>query len=201
MSIPESLWRHGHGVSGHDHYHRRAVAGSLGAAGSLITRPEIVARALLGGTKLASSGCRALLWRVDGGGVGDCRIRVLMWPRLAAGPFPLWHPMGNRAMLSMGAKPVYVCGRGDLDRLLARTDPDVSRGRVVCRCLSSKKSAVMGMDFVIRQPHGGLCAARPRRTLGIAACIPSPCTMKTTSFRAANLVGETAVRIVAFICR
>ncbi len=169
MSIPEAYGGTGIGMLVMVITTEELSRGSLGAAGSLITRPEIVARALLdGGTeaqkqrwlpRIASgelmvavsvtepdtgSDVAALTCRAEGAEIG-----------------------GQRGYLINGAKAwCTFAGRADLIGLLARTDADSSRGARGLSLFILEKERFYGHDFLIRQPHGGTLGAKADATPG-----------------------------------
>ncbi|MFV0278020.1 MAG: acyl-CoA dehydrogenase family protein [Parahaliea sp.] len=138
---------------------------SLAAAGSLITRPEILSRALMtGGTEAQ---------------------RALWLPRLAAG-----HPLCGIAItepdygsdvdslslrasrcdkgwLLNGAKTwCTFAGKAGVLMVVARTDPDRSRGHCGLSLLLVEKPVFEGHDFVYEQEGGGRLSGRAIATIG-----------------------------------
>ncbi len=169
MSIPEAYGGTGMGMLGMVITTEELARGSLGAAGSLITRPEIVARALLdGGTeaqkqrwlpRIASgelmvavsvtepdtgSDVASLTCRAEAGEVGE-----------------------QQGYLITGAKAwCTFAGRADLIGLLARTERDSRRGARGLSLFILEKEPFYGHDFVIQQPHGGTLRAKADATPG-----------------------------------
>lgn len=143
--------------------------GSLAGGGSLITRPEILCKALLaGGTEaqkrrwlpaiaagekmvaisvtepntgsdVASVGCRAEAGELDG----------------VAGYF-----------LSGAKAWCTFAGRADLIALLARTDPELARGAKGLSLFVVEKPRFYGHDLLATQPHGGTLTGKADHTPG-----------------------------------
>ena len=170
LSIPESYG--GFATGGESDYLGMVIAteelsrASLGAAGSLITRPEILARALeAGGTeeqkqqwlpKLASG-------RADGRGGRD-RARL----RLRRGqPQGHRHPHRRRAGCINGVKTwCTFAARADVLMLLARTDPDRSKTHRGLSLFIVPKPRGDGHGFAFTDDHGGKLEGRPIDTIG-----------------------------------
>jgi (2S)-methylsuccinyl-CoA dehydrogenase len=169
MSIPETYGGTGMGYMGMILTTEELSRGSLGAAGSLITRPEIVARALLeGGTEAQrrrwlpriASGELMVAVSVTEPDVGSDVASITC--RATPGTLA-----GQQGYFIDGAKAwCTFAGRGDLIGLLARTDPDVSRGARGVSLFLIEKERCYGHDFVLRQPHGGLVRGKADATLG-----------------------------------
>ena len=139
--------------------------GSLGAAGSLITRPEILARALLaGGTeeqkndllpKLAEGEplCAVGVTEPDyGSDVAAMRFRA---SRVEGG----WSLEGTKTWLTFA-------GKAGLLLVLARTDPDLSKGHRGLSIFMVEKPSFEGHDFEYVQPAGGKISGRAIPTMG-----------------------------------
>ncbi|MGH9054986.1 MAG: acyl-CoA dehydrogenase family protein [Acidimicrobiales bacterium] len=170
LSIPEEYGGYATG-GGHD-YLGMVVAteelsrGSLGAAGSLITRPEILARALLrGGTEDQK---RQWLPRLASGEVmvgvavtepdfgSDVAGITVSATRDGSGS---WALTGTKTWSTFAA-------RADVLMVLARTDPD---RRLAHRGLSLfivPKERADGRGFALSQPGGGRLEGRPIDTIG-----------------------------------
>ncbi len=128
--------------------------GSLGAAGSLITRPEILARAIqAGGTReqrdhwlprLAageSLGAVAVTEPEYGSDVASMRVKA---ERTEKG----WVLNGTKTWSTFS-------GKANLLLVLARTDPDPARGHKGLSLLLVEKPSFDGMEFEHVQPAGG----------------------------------------------
>jgi (2S)-methylsuccinyl-CoA dehydrogenase len=139
--------------------------GSLAAAGSLITRPEILTRALL---------------------AGGTRAQQDHWlPRLAAGDplcaIAITEPDHGSDVASLTLKATRVAGGWQLDgaktwctfagkagvlMVVARTDPDRSLGHKGLSVLLVEKPSFEEHEFVFRQPQGGVLGGRAIPTIG-----------------------------------
>lgn len=139
--------------------------GSLGAAGSLITRPEIMARALLeGGTEAQ---------------------KAFWLPRIAAGDplvaISVTEPNtgSDVASVALRATPVEggwrlngaktwctFAGKAGVILVLARTDPDPKAGHKGLSLFMVEKPVFDGHDFEFESPGGGKVSARAIATLG-----------------------------------
>ena len=195
MSIPEAYGGTGMGYLVMIITTEELSRGSLGAAGSLITRPEIVARALLeGGTE-----AQRRRW-LPGIASGELMVAVSVTEpdtgsdvasitcRATPGAVN-----GQQGYLLDGAKAwCTFAGRGDLIGLLARTDPDVSRGARGLSLFIVEKERCYGHNFVIRQPHGGLLHGKADATLGYRGMHSFTMHYENYFIPAENLVGETA---------
>ncbi len=139
--------------------------GSLGAAGSLITRPEILARALLaGGTqeqkeywlpKLAEGDpfCAVAVTEPDyGSDVAGMQCRAT---KVDGG----WHLNGVKTWCTFG-------GKAGVFLVLARTETDVSLGHKGLSLLLAEKPAFPGHEFAYTQPEGGQMSGRAIPTIG-----------------------------------
>ncbi|MEH6591845.1 MAG: acyl-CoA dehydrogenase family protein [Halioglobus sp.] len=139
--------------------------GSLGAAGSLITRPEIAARALL---------------------AGGTEAQKKSWlPRLASGEklaaIAITEPDygSNVAGLSLKASPVdggwtlngaktwcTFAGKADVLVAIARTDPDRSKGHRGLSMFLVEKPRSPGHAFSFDNPAGGRMTGKAIPTIG-----------------------------------
>jgi (2S)-methylsuccinyl-CoA dehydrogenase len=169
LSIPEEYG--GFAVGGEADYVGMVVAteelsrGSLAAGGSLITRPEIFARALLaGGTEeqrrhwlpRLSSGEALSAVAVTEPDFGSDVAGV----RTGAQPVPGgWSISGVKTWCTFA-------GRADVLMLLARTDADPTAGHRGLSILIVEKPRVEGHSFRFEQPGGGVLAGRAIDTIG-----------------------------------
>jgi (2S)-methylsuccinyl-CoA dehydrogenase len=166
---------------------------SLAAAGSLITRPEILTKALMkGGTEaqkrqwlppIASgqvmvgisvtepdtgSDVAAVKCRADASEVG-----------------------GIKGYLLNGAKAwCTFAGRANVLALLARTDPDVKKGARGLSLFIVEKDPFPGHSFEMRQSSGGLMTGKADRTPGYRGMHSFTLALENYFVPAANLVGE-----------
>lgn len=140
-------------------------AASLGAAGSLVTRPEIMARALLsGGTpaqqarwlpRLASgeSLCAISITEPDfGSDVASIRLRASR--------------SGDGWLLSGAKTWCTFAGRADVLLVLARTSPDTKLGHRGLSLFIVEKPAGAGHAFEHASPGGGQLTGRAIPTIG-----------------------------------
>ncbi len=135
---------------------------SLAAAGSLITRPEILAKALLaGGTepqkqtwlpRLASGEIMAAISVTEPDVGSDVAQLACRAERVAGG----WEITGAKAWCTFA-------GRADVIALLARTGPGGARGLTL---FIVDKPRFSGHDFTASQPGGGTLVGKADRTLG-----------------------------------
>ena len=193
MSIPEAYGGTGMGYLVMIITTEELSRGSLGAAGSLITRPEIVARALLeGGTEAQNH-----RW-LPGIASGELMVAVSVTEpdtgsdvaaitcRATPGAVD-----GQTGYVIDGAKAwCTFAGRGDLIGLLARTDPDASKGARGLSLFIVEKERCYGHDFVIRQPHGGVMRGKADATLGYRGMHSFTMHYENFFVPAAHLVGE-----------
>ncbi len=139
--------------------------GSLGAAGSLITRPEILARALLaGGTeeqkahwlpKLAMGDpfCAVAVTEPNyGSDVAGMQFRAT---KVEGG----WRLNGVKTWCTFGGKAGVLL-------VLARTEPDPDLGHKGLSLLLAEKPSFQGHEFTYEQPEGGQITGRAIPTIG-----------------------------------
>jgi len=139
--------------------------GSLGAAGSLITRPEIAARALLaGGTesqqqfwlpKLASGKTLCAI-SITEPNTGSDVAAVSLKANPAEGG---WILNGSKTWCTFA-------GRSELIVTLARTNPDISLGHKGLSMFLIEKPAFSGHKFEHHQVQGGKLSGKSIATLG-----------------------------------
>src|SRR5512132_1004863 len=169
VSVPEEY--DGFAAAGQGEYLAMVVAteelsrGSLGVAGSLITRPEILSRALVtGGTEEQK---RAWLPRIASGEL-MCAVAVtepdygsdVANLRVAARPdADGWRINGVKTWCTFG-------GRADVLMVLARTDPDRSKVHRGLSVFIVPKERVDGHSFELTQPEGGRMEGRAIDTIG-----------------------------------
>ena len=139
--------------------------GSLAAAGSLITRPEILTRALLaGGTReqqahwlprLAQGDplCAISITEPDHG--SDVASLTLRATRVPGG----WRLTGAKTWCTFA-------GKAGVLMVVARTDPDRSLGHKGLSVLLVEKPSYEGHDFVHAPQHGGRLTGRAIPTIG-----------------------------------
>lgn len=193
MSIPEAYGGTGMGYLVMIITTEELSRGSLGAAGSLITRPEIVARALLdGGTESQkqrwlpriASGELMVAVSVTEPDVGSDVASITC--RAEAGELN-----GRPGYFLQGAKAwCTFAGRADIIGLLARTDPDVSQGARGLSLFIVEKPRFYDHDFAMKQPHGGVMWGKADATLGYRGMHSFTINYEDFFVPAENLVGE-----------
>ncbi|MFN8628149.1 MAG: acyl-CoA dehydrogenase family protein [Candidatus Binatia bacterium] len=194
MSIPEEFGGGGMGNLVMIVATEELSRGSLAGAGSLITRPEILTKALLkGGTQAQkerwlpriASGAVMVGISVTEPDIGSdvasvkCRADATQ--------------VGGRAGYALtGAKAwCTFAGRANVLALLARTDPDPKKGPRGLSLLIVEKDAFPGHAFEMRQPHGGALAGRADATPGYRGMHSYTLSFDNYFVPAENLVGES----------
>ena len=174
LSVPEEYG--GFAAGGEHDYLAMVIAteelsrASLGLGGSLITRPEIVTRALVkGGTeaqkrswlpRLASAEVMAAV-AVTEPDFGSDVAGIKTVARPAAGPD------GQAGWVIDGVKTwCTFAARADVLLLLARTDPDRSRAHRGLSLFLVAKDRSDGHGFTLAQPGGGKMEGRAIDTIG-----------------------------------
>ena len=200
LSIPEEYG--GYGSGGESEYIGMVVAteelsrGSLGAGGSLITRPEILTRALVkGGTeeqkhewlpKLATAEVMNAVAVTEpdyGSDVAGIKVTAT---KVDGG----WLINGVKTWCTFGA-------RADVLMLLARTDPDRSKAHRGLSLFIVPKPRGEGHGFVLEQeagadggaPGGGRMEGRPIDTIGYRGMHSYEIAFDSWFVADANLVG------------
>lgn len=197
LSIPEEYG--GFATGGEHDYMGMVVAteelsrGSLGAGGSLITRPEILARALLrGGTEeqkrrwlpaLASGEIMAGVAVTEPDYGSDVAgITVSATRDSSTGD---WVLSGTKTWSTFAA-------RADVLMVLARTDPDRAAGHRGLSVLVVAKERADGAGFVLRQETGGRLEGRPIDTIGYRGMHSYELAFDAWRVPADHLIGEEA---------
>jgi (2S)-methylsuccinyl-CoA dehydrogenase len=142
---------------------------SLAAAGSLITRPEILAKALLGGGSeeqkrewLPKLACGELMVGISvtepgiGSDVAGVRCRA---ERASLDGVEGWRIDGPKAWCTFA-------GRADVLAVLCRTDPDLSKGQRGLSLFIVPKESFTGHLFETVQPGGGKLSGKADATPG-----------------------------------
>lgn len=163
--------------------------GSLGAAGSLITRPEIAARALLaGGTtaqqnkwlpKLASGELLCAISITEPNTGSDVAAVSLKATPTEGG----WILNGSKTWCTFA-------GRSELIVVLARTNPDTSLGYRGLSMFLIEKPQYPGHEFEHLQDLGGKLSAKAIATLGYRGMHSYDLFFEDYFVPADNLVGE-----------
>ena len=169
LSVPEEYG--GFASGGEGEYLAMVVSteelsrGSLGVGGSLITRPEILTRALVkGGTeeqkqewlpKMASGEVMVAVAATE----PDFGSDAAGFKTTATADGDGWRINGVKTWCTFGA-------RADLLMLLARTDPDRSKAHKGLSLFVVPKERGEGHGFEITQEEGGRMEGRPIDTIG-----------------------------------
>lgn len=197
LSIPEEYG--GYAAGGEHDYMGMVVATeelsrvSLGAGGSLITRPEILARALLrGGTeeqkrrwlpKLATGEIMAGVAVTEPDFGSDVAGITLSAGRDGADGD--WVLNGTKTWSTFAA-------RADVLMVLARTDPDRSKAHRGLSVFVVPKERADGHGFVIEQPGGGRLEGRPIDTIGYRGMHSYELSFDRWRVPQDHLIGEAA---------
>ncbi|MDB4959360.1 MAG: hypothetical protein JWO36_6929 [Myxococcales bacterium] len=165
LSIPEKYGGHELGNLAMILTTEELSRASLAAAGSLITRPEILAKALLaGGTedqkqtwlpRLASGEIMAAISVTEPNVGSDVASVSCRAERTQGG----WEITGAKAWCTFA-------GRADVIALLARTDADLAKGSRGLTLFIVDKPRFLGHDFEASQPGGGTLSGKADRTPG-----------------------------------
>jgi (2S)-methylsuccinyl-CoA dehydrogenase len=169
LSVPEKYGGHELGNLAMILTTEELSRGSLAAAGSLITRPEILAKALLaGGTEEQKK-----LWlpRIA---QGERMVAISVTEPNTGSDVAAVSCRATRTTLDGvdgffidGAKAwCTFAGRANIIALLARTDSDHKRGSRGLSLFIVEKPSFPGHEFVATQPHGGKLEGKADRTPG-----------------------------------
>lgn len=195
MSVPEEYGGGGMGNLAMIVTTEELSAASLGVAGSLITRPEILTKALLSG--------------------GTAEQKRTWLPRIAAGQLMVAISVtepdtgsdvasvqcraeasemdGHSGYALNGAKAwCTFAGRADIIALLARTDPDPKSGARGLSLFIVEKDAFPGHTFEMQQSGGGRLRGEAIPTLGYRGMHSYVLTLDDFFVPADNLVGGEA---------
>jgi (2S)-methylsuccinyl-CoA dehydrogenase len=192
LSVPEEYG--GYASGGEADYLGMVVAteelswGSLGVGGSLITRPEILTRAIVtGGTDEQK---QRWLPRIAG---GELMVGVMVtepdYGSDVAGVNTTATPVDGGFLINGVKTWATFAGRADVLMLLARTDPDRSRTHRGLSLFVVEKDAVPGHSFALEQPDGGKVEGRAIDTLGYRGMHSYEVSFSDWFVPAENLVG------------
>jgi (2S)-methylsuccinyl-CoA dehydrogenase len=193
MSVPEALGGGGMGNLAMIITTEELSRGSLAAAGSLITRPEILTKALLkGGTEgqkrkwLPPIAAGKIMVGISvtepdiGSDVASVKCRA-----------DATEVGGKKGYVINGAKAwCTFAGRANVLALLARTDPDPKKGARGLSLFIVEKDAFSGHEFEMKQPTGGLLAGKADATPGYRGMHSFTLNFDNYFVPADNLVGE-----------
>jgi (2S)-methylsuccinyl-CoA dehydrogenase len=193
MSVPEKYGGGGMGNMPMIITTEELSRASLAAAGSLITRPEILTKALLkGGTEEQkqkwlppiASGKLMVGISVTEPDVGSDVASV----KCRAEPAQVG---GRKGYAINGAKAwCTFAGRANVLALLARTDPDMKKGARGLSLFIVEKDAFRGHDFEMKQPTGGILTGKADATPGYRGMHSYTLSFENYFVPAENLVGE-----------
>lgn len=168
---------------------------SLAAAGSLITRPEILAKALLsGGTeeqkqhwlpKLASGELMVAISVTEPNIGSDVASLTCKAERATVDGVDGWVIDGAKSWCTFA-------GRADIIALLARTDPDASKGAKGLSLFIVPKPAFDGHEFEAVQDTGGKITGKADRTPGYRGMHSYTLNIERYFVPADHLVGKDA---------
>ncbi len=195
LSVPEAYGGHELGNLAMILTTEELSRASLAAAGSLITRPEILAKALLAGGTEAQK--KAWLPRLASGeimvGISVTEPNVGSdVASVACKAEPVTRD-GRVGYEITGAKAwCTFAGRADVLAVLARTDPDPKKGAKGLSLFIVEKPAFDGHEFETAQPGGGTLSGKADRTPGYRGMHSFTLAFDRWFVPAANLVGEDA---------
>jgi (2S)-methylsuccinyl-CoA dehydrogenase len=165
--------------------------GSLGVGGSLITRPEILTRALVaGGTEEQK---QRWLPRIAS---GELMVGVTVtepdYGSDVAGVSTMATAVEGGFRINGVKTWATFAGRANLLMLLARTDPDKSKSHRGLSLFVVEKDAVPGHAFALEQPEGGTLDGRAIDTIGYRGMHSYEVSFSDWFVPAENLVGGEA---------
>lgn len=192
LAIPEQYGGQGMGNEAMILTTEELSAASLAAAGSLITRPEILTKALLAGgsdeqkqewlPKIAAGEILAAISVTEpdtGSDVASVKIRA------EKGELD-----GKPGYFISGAKAwCTFAGRANVIAMLTRTDPDMSKGAKGLSLLIVPKDSFPGHSFQQEQPGGGTLEGKADRTPGYRGMHSYTLGLDRYFVPAENLVG------------
>ncbi len=165
---------------------------SLAAAGSLITRPEILAKALLSGGTEAQR--KSWLPRIAS---GELMVGISVTEPDVGSDVASLKCRAERATVAEQAGwvingPKSWCtfaGRADILALLARTDPDLAKGAKGLSLFIVPKQPSRAHAFECSQPGGGKMSGKADATLGYRGMHSYTVQLENYFVPEANLVG------------
>lgn len=169
--------------------------GSLAGAGSLVTRPEILAKALLaGGTeaqkeewlpKIASGQLMVGIAVTEPNIGSDVASLGCRAEKRTVGGVDGWVINGAKSWCTFA-------GRADILALLARTDPDVKKGAKGLSLFIVPKTTSREHSFTSVQPGGGRMEGKADRTPGYRGMHSYTLALEDYFVPANHMVGEAA---------
>ncbi|HJY82830.1 MAG TPA: acyl-CoA dehydrogenase family protein [Candidatus Binatia bacterium] len=193
MSVPEEYGGGGMGNLAMIITTEELSAASLGVAGSLITRPEILTKALLRGGSEAqkqkwlppiAAGKLMVAISVTEPDTGSDVASVKCRAEAAS-------VGGEQGFVINGAKAwCTFAGRANIIALLARTNPDPRSGARGLSLYIVEKDAFPGHSFEMRQPTGGVLQGNAIPTLGYRGMHSYVLSFDNYFVPTENLVGE-----------
>jgi len=192
LSVPEEYG--GFAQGGEHDYMGMVVAteelsrGSLGIGGSLVTRPEILTRALVGGgTEEQKQGW---LPRVAS---GELMVGIMVtepdYGSDVAGVKVTATPTDGGWLINGVKTWATFAGRANVLMVLARTDPDRSKGHRGLSVLIVEKDPTPGRAFDLHQDAGGHMEGRSIDTIGYRGMHSFEVAFDDWFVPAANLIG------------
>lgn len=192
MSIPEEYGGGGMGNLAMILTTEELSRASLAAAGSLITRPEILTKALLkGGTeeqkktwlpRLASGEVMVAISVTEPDTGSDVASVACRAEPAETGGEKGWRINGAKAWCTFA-------GRANVIALLVRTDPDVSKGAKGLSLFIVEKPAFDGHEFEVKQDSSGQLHGKADHTPGYRGMHSYTLGFEDFFVPAANLVG------------
>lgn len=195
LSVPEQYGGHEMGNLAMVLTTEELSRASLAAAGSLITRPEILTKALLQGGTDAQK--REWLPRIAAGEVmvgisvtepdvgSDVASVKCRAERATVDGREGWVIDGPKSWCTFA-------GRADVLALLARTDPDPSKGARGLSLFIVPKDSFTGHEFEMKQPGGGRIVGKADATPGYRGMHSFTLNLERYFVPAENLVGGEA---------
>ncbi|HZR82625.1 MAG TPA: acyl-CoA dehydrogenase family protein [Candidatus Binatia bacterium] len=193
LSVPEEYGGQGMGNVAMILTTEELSAASLAAAGSLITRPEILTKALLAGgsedqkrTWLPRIAAGEIMVAISvtepdtGSDVASVKVRA---ERGEQGGASGWFISGAKAWCTFA-------GRANAIAMLTRTDPDPARGARGLSLFIVPKDSFPGHEFTMRQPGGGTIEGKADRTPGYRGMHSYTMQIDRYFVPAENLVGK-----------
>jgi (2S)-methylsuccinyl-CoA dehydrogenase len=193
LSVPETYGGHELGNLAMILTTEELSRASLAAAGSLITRPEILAKALIAGGTEAQK--KAWLPRIAAGelmvGISVTEPNVGSDVASVSCKAVATTVDGKAGYAITGAKAwCTFAGRANILAVLARTDPDPAKGAKGLTLFIVEKPSFDGHEFTATQPGGGKLEGKADRTPGYRGMHSFTLSFDDWFVPAENLVGE-----------